>query len=103
MNSRINKIRDILDDKKASDIEIFDLTSKDYLVDYVVIATTLNPKHGFALLDHLKTDKNSNTKPRFYFCLIGKHSFLKFQCLFLNLFSINKPNLFYFREENKSR
>lgn len=33
-------------------------------------------------LDHLKTDKNSNTKPRFYFCLIGKHSFLKFQCLF---------------------
>ena len=54
MNSRINKIRDILDDKKASDIEIFDLTSKDYLVDYVVIATTLNPKHGFALLDHLK-------------------------------------------------
>ena len=56
MNSRINKIRDILDDKKASDIEIFDLTSKDYLVDYVVIATTLNPKHGFALLDHLKTE-----------------------------------------------
>ena len=52
----INKIRDILDDKKASDIEIFDLTSKDYLVDYVVIATTLNPKHGFALLDHLKTE-----------------------------------------------
>jgi ribosomal silencing factor RsfS len=48
LNSRINKIRDILDDKKASDIEIFDLTSKDYLVDYVVIATTLNPKHGFA-------------------------------------------------------
>ncbi len=56
LNSRINKIRDILDDKKASDIEIFDLTSKDYLVDYVVIATTLNPKHGFALLDHLKTE-----------------------------------------------
>lgn len=56
MNSRINKIRDILDDKKASDIEIFDLTSKDYLVDYVVIATTLNPKHGAALLDYLKID-----------------------------------------------
>ena len=60
MNSRINKIRDILDDKKASDIEIFDLTSKDYLVDYVVIATTLNPKHGFALLDHLKTELKPN-------------------------------------------
>ena len=56
MNSRINKIRDILDDKKASDIEIFDLTSKDYLVDYVVIATTLNPKHANALLDYLKLD-----------------------------------------------
>ncbi len=42
--------------KKAENIEVFDLTSKDYVVDYVVIATTLNSKHAFALLDYLKVD-----------------------------------------------
>ena len=56
MNSRIQNIKAILEDKKADDVEIFDLTSKDYLVDYVVIATTLNPKHANALLDYLKLD-----------------------------------------------
>ena len=56
MNSRIQNIKAILEDKKADDVEIFDLTSKDYLVDYVVIATTLNPKHANALLDYLKID-----------------------------------------------
>ena len=56
MNKRLEKIKSILDDKKAENIEVIDLTSKEYIVDYVVIATTLNPKHGFALLNHLKTD-----------------------------------------------
>ena len=56
MNTRIQNIKAILEDKKADDVEIFDLTSKDYLVDYVVIATTLNPKHANALLDYLKID-----------------------------------------------
>ncbi len=56
MNTRLENIRKILDDKKAENIEIIDLKSKDYIVDYVVIATTLNPKHGFALLNYLKTD-----------------------------------------------
>lgn len=56
MNSRIENIKTILEDKKADNVEIFDLTSKDYLVDYVVIASTLNPKHANALLDHLKID-----------------------------------------------
>ena len=56
MNTRLENIRKILDDKKAENIEIIDLTSKDYVVDYVVIATTLNAKHGFALLDYLKVD-----------------------------------------------
>ncbi len=56
MNTRLENIRKILDDKKAENIEIIDLTSKDYIVDYVVIATTLNPKHGFALLNYLRTD-----------------------------------------------
>lgn len=54
MNTRLEDIKTILNDKKAENIEIFDLTSKNYLVDYVVIATTLNSKHAFALLDYLK-------------------------------------------------
>ncbi|UTJ06785.1 ribosome silencing factor [Arcobacter roscoffensis] len=56
MNERIEKIKEVLDDKKAESIEVVDLTNKDYIVDYVVIATTLNPKHGFALLNYLKTE-----------------------------------------------
>lgn len=56
MNKRLEKIEQILNDKKAENIEVIDLTSKEYIVDYVVIATTLNPKHGFALLNYLKND-----------------------------------------------
>lgn len=53
---RLEKIAAILRDKKAENIEIIDLTSKDYIVDYVVIASTLNAKHGFSLLTYLKND-----------------------------------------------
>ena len=60
MSTRLENIKKILDDKKAENIEIIDLRSKDYIVDYVVIATTLNSKHGFALLNYLKTE----LKPR---------------------------------------
>ena len=54
MNKRIERIVKTLDDKKALDIETFDLKDKDYFVDAVVIATTMGQKHGFALLDELK-------------------------------------------------
>ena len=54
MEQRIEQIVKILDEKKAENIETFDLTADDYLVDYVVIATTLNEKHGSALLTYLK-------------------------------------------------
>jgi ribosome-associated protein len=56
LNTRLEDIKAILSDKKAENIEVFDLTSKDYVVDFVVIATTLNSKHAFALLDYLKAD-----------------------------------------------
>ena len=56
MNKRIQIIENILVDKKAENVEIIDLKGKDYIVDYVVIATTLNPKHAFALLNHLKVE-----------------------------------------------
>ena len=53
---RIDKIVEILEDKKAENVEVIDLTSKEYIVDYVIIATTLNAKHGFSLLNYLKQD-----------------------------------------------
>lgn len=56
MNERLDLIKKVLSDKKAENIEVIDLTDKEYIVDYVVIATTLNPKHAFALLNYLKTD-----------------------------------------------
>jgi len=56
LNKRLDTIKAILDDKKAENIEVIDLTDKEYIVDYVVIATTLNPKHAFALLNYLKND-----------------------------------------------
>ena len=56
MSTRLENIRKILDDKKAENIEIIDLRSKEYIVDYVVIATTLNSKHGYSLLNYLRTD-----------------------------------------------
>ncbi|WP_286338013.1 ribosome silencing factor [Hydrogenimonas cancrithermarum] len=54
MQSRIDRIVDQLDQKKAEDIQVFDLSDKEYLTSYVVIATTLGDKHTLALLDHLR-------------------------------------------------
>lgn len=53
---RLEKIAHILSDKKAENVEVIDLTSKDYVVEYVVLATTLNAKHAFALLNYLKEE-----------------------------------------------
>lgn len=54
MEQRLKDIVKILDEKKAENIEVFDLKEDGYLVDYVVIATTLNEKHGGSLLNYLK-------------------------------------------------
>ena len=56
---RIAKIKELLDEKKALDIMDYDLKDTNYFVDYVVVATTMADKHGYALLDHLK----KNLKP----------------------------------------
>jgi ribosome silencing factor RsfS/YbeB/iojap len=55
MKERIVKIVNILDDKKALDIESFDTKESDYFTDAVVIATTMGEKHGYALLNELKS------------------------------------------------
>ncbi len=54
IDSRIERIIRLLDEKKAEDIQVFDLHDKEYLAQYVVIATTLGDKHTLALLDYLK-------------------------------------------------
>jgi len=56
MEQRIKKIVDVLDSKKAEDIEVFDLTGKGYITNQVIIATALNNKHSVALLSHLKDE-----------------------------------------------
>ncbi len=51
---RIENIVNILDDKKAEEIEVFNLDNADYIAKRVVIANSLNGKHTLALFDHLK-------------------------------------------------
>lgn len=54
LKKRVQNIVQILSDKKAENIDIFDLKNSDYLVDSVVVATTLNTKHAAALLSALR-------------------------------------------------
>jgi nicotinate-nucleotide adenylyltransferase len=54
MNKRIENIVKILDDKKAENIQNFDMSDKDYFVEQVVIATTMGERHGISLLEDLK-------------------------------------------------
>ena len=56
MENRIKKIIEVLEDKKALEIDTFDLSGKGYIVDKVVIATSLNNKHTMALVAILKDE-----------------------------------------------
>ena len=56
IDERIANIVKILDDKKAEEIEVFNLDDADYIAKRVVIANSLNGKHTLALFDHLKTE-----------------------------------------------
>jgi nicotinate-nucleotide adenylyltransferase len=54
MKERIERIVTLLDEKKAENIQVFNMEGKDYFVHTVIIATTLGERHGMALLDELK-------------------------------------------------
>jgi ribosome-associated protein len=54
LEDRLKRIEELLDEKKAENIEVVDLTNKGYIVDGVIIATALNNKHSISLLGHLK-------------------------------------------------
>ncbi len=56
IDERIAGIVKILDDKKAEEIEVFNLEDADYIAKRVVIANSLNGKHTPALFDYLKTE-----------------------------------------------
>jgi ribosome silencing factor RsfS/YbeB/iojap len=56
LENRIKKIIETLEDKKALEIDTFDLSGKGYIVDKVVIATSLNNKHTMALVSILKDE-----------------------------------------------
>ncbi len=62
MKERIDNITSVLDKHKAENIEVFDLTNKDYIVDQAIIASSLGQKHTLALLDHLKKELKPNEK-----------------------------------------
>ncbi len=55
IDERIERIIIILDDKKAEEIEVFNLEGANYIAKRVVIANSLGGKHTRALFDHLKT------------------------------------------------
>ncbi|MCF6206902.1 MAG: ribosome silencing factor [Sulfurovum sp.] len=54
IDERIDNIVKILDEKKAEEIEVFNLDDADYIANRVVIANSLNLKHTQALYDQLK-------------------------------------------------
>lgn len=55
IDERVDSIVKILDDKKAEEIEVFNLDDVDYIAKRVIIANSLGGKHTPALFDHLKT------------------------------------------------
>jgi len=65
MEKRVEKITQILDKHKAENIEVFDLRTKEYIVDIAIIASSLGQKHTLALLDHLKKELKPDEKFNF--------------------------------------
>lgn len=59
LDERMKNMIALLDEKKAEDIQSFDLRGKDYIVDCVLIATAMAGKHSYALLDTLKLELKS--------------------------------------------
>lgn len=59
MENRLKNITKILEEKKAENIEVIDVSNKNYITDQVVIATALNNKHSLSLVNNLR----DNLKP----------------------------------------
>jgi ribosome-associated protein len=89
MKKRLEAIINILDSKKAENIETIDLKDTSYLADSVIIATTLNTKHAAALLFYVK--KNLKGKENFLNIEEGDDwSILDCGDIFIHLMSADK-------------
>lgn len=60
MDNRLSFIMNLLEEKKADGVQVFDMKNSDYFVDYVVVATTMGERHGLSLLDFLKAELKKN-------------------------------------------
>lgn len=56
IDERVERIVTFLDNKKAAEIEVFDLENIDYLAKRVVIANSLGGKHSASLAVQLKDE-----------------------------------------------
>ncbi len=56
IDERVERIITQLDNKKAEEIEVFDLDNIDYIAKRVIIANSLGGKHTEALYHHLKNE-----------------------------------------------
>jgi ribosome silencing factor RsfS/YbeB/iojap len=54
LNSKIEKIVALLDEKKGEEIEVFNLEDSDYIAKVVVLVNSLGGKHTSALYDNLR-------------------------------------------------
>ncbi|WP_298755752.1 ribosome silencing factor [uncultured Campylobacter sp.] len=51
---RAERIAEILNEKKAEDVQIIDMSEREYIAKLVVIATTLTSRHAASLIEELK-------------------------------------------------
>jgi len=56
ITTRVENIVNILDSKKAEEIEVFNLEDSDYIAKAVVLANSLGGKHTLALYDNLRVE-----------------------------------------------
>lgn len=54
ISSRVDSIVKVLDEKKGSDIEVFNLEDSDYIAKSVILVNSLGGKHTSALYDNLR-------------------------------------------------
>ena len=54
LNERVDRIIKVLDEKKAEELEVFNLEDVEYIAKRVVLANALSPKHSTALAQELK-------------------------------------------------
>lgn len=52
---RAEKIAEILNEKKAEDVQIIDMSEREYIAKFVVIATMLTARHAASLIEELKS------------------------------------------------